>query len=190
MLSKVCERLHIDRHSILNEKISGYRKGHSRTTLLLCFRDDIIHAMKWNEITMAVFPDLSKAFDTVDRSHQDSWKNAQMGYMREKRQFAQANDLNIRADWHAIQGSTGFDIGLALSTLYANDLNDNHDCTAFHINMQTTRLSWSTVPLQIWTLPLAPCKPSKSGQAIPTYCLMQNRPKNYDMHRKNVKSAK
>ena len=97
---------------------------------------------------------------------------------------------NIRAEWHAIQGSTGFDIGLALSTLYANDLNDNHDFTAFHINMQTTRLSWSTVPLQIWTLPLAPCKPSISGQAIPTYCLMQNRPKNYDMHRKNVKSAK
>ena len=48
--------------------------------------------MKWNEITMAVFPDLSKAFDTVDRSHQDSWKNAQIGYMREKRQFAQVND--------------------------------------------------------------------------------------------------
>ena len=55
--------------------------------------------------------------------------------------------------------------------------------------MQTTRLSWSTSPLQIWTLPLAPCKTS-NGQAIPTYCLMQNRPKNDDMHRKNVKSAK
>ena len=62
------EHPHIDRHSILNVKISGYRKGHSTTTLLLRFKDDIIQAMKRDEITMAVFPDLSKAFDTVDHT--------------------------------------------------------------------------------------------------------------------------
>ena len=95
-----------------------------------------------------------------------------MGYMREKRQFARVNDQTselIDVQFRVEQGSM---LELALSTLYANDLNDNHDCTAFHINMQTTRLSWSTAPLPIWTLPLAPWKSLKSGQAIPTYCLM------------------
>lgn len=64
-----------------------------------------------------------------------------MGYMREKRQFARVNDQTselIDVQFRVEQGSM---LELALSTLYANDLNDNHDCTAFHTNMQTTRLS-------------------------------------------------
>ena len=115
MLSKVYERPHIDRHSILNEKIPGYRKGHLTTTLLLRFRDDIIQAMKRDEI-MPVFPDLSKAFDTVDHTR-ISWKNAQMGYMREKRQFARVNDQTselIDVQFRVEQGSM---LELALSTL-------------------------------------------------------------------------
>ena len=48
VLSKVYERLvpsqmteYIDNNSILHEKISGYRKGHSTTTIMLRFRDFI-----------------------------------------------------------------------------------------------------------------------------------------------------
>ena len=67
--SPKCTNAHTstDTYSILNEKIPGYRKGHLTTTLLLRFRDDIIQAMKRDEI-MPVFPDLSKAFDTVDHT--------------------------------------------------------------------------------------------------------------------------
>ena len=64
-----------------------------------------------------------------------------MGYMREKRQFSQVNDQTselIDVQFRVAHGSI---LELALSTLYANDLNDNHGCTAFHINMLTTRLS-------------------------------------------------
>lgn len=43
ILSQMIE--HIDRHSILKE-ISGYRKGHSTTTVLLHYRDDIVQVMK------------------------------------------------------------------------------------------------------------------------------------------------
>ena len=79
------------------------------------FRDDIIQAMKRDEI-MPVFPDLSKAFDTVDHTR-ISWKNAQMGYMREKRQFARVNDQTselIDVQFRVEQGSM---LELALSTL-------------------------------------------------------------------------
>ena len=70
---------HIDRYSILNEKISGYRKGHLTTTVSLHFRDDIVQVMKRGELTMATFADFSKAFDTVDHTRTLE-NNAQNGF--------------------------------------------------------------------------------------------------------------
>jgi hypothetical protein len=46
--------------------MSGFRKGHSTAVILLKLKDDILKAMKKGEITLAVFTDYSKAFDTVD----------------------------------------------------------------------------------------------------------------------------
>ena len=45
---------------------SGYRKGHSSITLLLKLQDDIQKAMNRNEVTLSLFTDYSKVFDTVD----------------------------------------------------------------------------------------------------------------------------
>ena len=42
---------HIDRHSIGNDKISGYKRGHSTTTVLLHLRHGIT---KRGELTMAM----------------------------------------------------------------------------------------------------------------------------------------
>lgn len=58
----------MNQNRILNEKISGYRKGHSKTTARLSFRDDIIQAMKKGGLTMAVFADFSKAFNMVNHT--------------------------------------------------------------------------------------------------------------------------
>ena len=71
---------HIDRNSILKERISGCRRGHSTATVLLRFiRDDIIQAMKRGELTMAmIFTDFSQALDTVDHTRIVE-KNAQHG---------------------------------------------------------------------------------------------------------------
>ena len=44
---------------------SGFRKGHSTTTILLKIRDDIKHAMNIREVTLALLIDYSKAFDTI-----------------------------------------------------------------------------------------------------------------------------
>ena len=71
-LSKVFERLalkqlvhYIDEQSLLLPSISGFRKGHYITTVLLGIRDDLIRAMKRGEVTMMVMADYLKAFDTV-----------------------------------------------------------------------------------------------------------------------------
>ena len=71
-LSKIFERLvlnqilvFIEKQALLASSISGYRKGHSTTTVLMGIRDDIIRAMKKGEVTLMVCADYSKAFDTV-----------------------------------------------------------------------------------------------------------------------------
>ena len=72
-LSKVFVRLilqqmlhYFNQHEILQESITGYRKGLFTTALLLRIGDDIIKAMKKGEINLIEFADFSKAFDTVD----------------------------------------------------------------------------------------------------------------------------
>ena len=73
ILSKVYERLvlsqlveHIESSTLYKETMSGFRKGHSTAAVPLKLKDDILKAMKNGEITLAVFTDYSKAFDTVD----------------------------------------------------------------------------------------------------------------------------
>ena len=72
VLSKISEKVilkqlsdYIERTSIYNSTQSGFRKGHSTQTILLKFRDDIQKALNKSKITMSVFIDYSKAFDTV-----------------------------------------------------------------------------------------------------------------------------
>jgi hypothetical protein len=72
VLSKVFEKLvagqmseFAERAALLPDRISGFRKGHSTTSVLLGIRDDIRHAMKKGEITLMVLADFSKAFDTI-----------------------------------------------------------------------------------------------------------------------------
>ena len=71
ILSKIFERVILNRiltfveTKVYNATQSGFRKGHSTTTLLLKLRDDIIKSMNKNEVTIAVIIDYSKAFDTT-----------------------------------------------------------------------------------------------------------------------------
>ena len=53
------------RESALRDTISGFRRGHSTTTVLMGIRDDFIRAMKKGEVTLMSMADFSKAFDTV-----------------------------------------------------------------------------------------------------------------------------
>ena len=75
ILSKIYERVVVERITNFIEKKliyhhyqSGYRKNHSTAILLVKLQDDIKNAMKASEITLAVFTDYSKAFDTIDFS--------------------------------------------------------------------------------------------------------------------------
>ena len=71
-LSKIFERfvlnqilVFIEKQALVASSISGYRRGHSTTTVLMGIRDDIIRAMKKGEVTLMVCTDYSEAFDTI-----------------------------------------------------------------------------------------------------------------------------
>ena len=74
-INKVFERLlhdqisqYIESSDLLPNFQYGYRKGHNTSQAILDFNDAVTKAIKQKQVTIAVFMDLSKAFDTVDVS--------------------------------------------------------------------------------------------------------------------------
>ena len=80
---------YIQRTSICNSTQSSFRKRHSAQTILLKFEDDIQKPLIKNEITMSVFIDYSKDFDTV---RYETLKVI-LSYIGNRQQYAQLVDM-------------------------------------------------------------------------------------------------
>ncbi|XP_046435981.1 uncharacterized protein LOC124187835 [Neodiprion fabricii] len=72
-MSKICERIvfdqmlkYVDDHDILDPYQTGFRPGMGTQTAVLRFSDDVRAAIDEQMMTIAVFLDFAKAFDTVD----------------------------------------------------------------------------------------------------------------------------
>ena len=141
VLSKVFERLmakqicnFITTQCIYKDTMAGFRKSHSTTTLLLKIRDDILKAMSRGEVTLAVFADYSKSFDTVEyktiitKLHLLGFSKASLclitSYLTKRFQYVQVNGKSSSrklVNFGVPQGSV---LGPILFNLYVTDLQD------------------------------------------------------------------
>ena len=151
ILSKIYKRVvleqitnFIEKKLIYHHYQSSYRKNHSTATLLAKLRDDIKKAMKASEITLAVFKDYSKAFDTIDFSvlikkmrtlnFSKSFLYWIFSYLTDRRYFVQI-DLNISnilyTNFGVAQGSVLGPVLFNLCVAYMKNILKGIECIQY-----------------------------------------------------------
>lgn len=95
---------YLNKHKILSDNQFGFRKHHSTEYALTLVYDKISSAIDNNELTVGIFNDLSKAFDTVihqillDRLSHYGIRgvafNWFVSYLSKRHQFVQFNDTS------------------------------------------------------------------------------------------------
>ena len=154
-LSKVFERLvlnqlvvFINEEALLGPTVSGFRKGHSTTTVLLGIRDALIRASSRGEVTLMVCADYSKAFDTVkfrsvvSKMHSLGFSKDfllwMIDYLTHRRQLVQIDDKKsdmATVEFGVPQGSI---LGPVIFNLYVADLQSELQCDCYQYADDTT----------------------------------------------------
>ena len=154
-LSKVFERLglhqlieYINEEALLCPTISGFRKGHSTTSVLLGIRDALIRVSSRGEVTLMDCADYSKAFDTVQfksvltKMHNLGFSKEfllwMVDYITDRRQMVQIDDRKsdmATVEFSVAQGSI---LGPVIFNLYVADLQKELQCDCYQYADGTT----------------------------------------------------
>ncbi|XP_057299344.1 uncharacterized protein LOC130629967 [Hydractinia symbiolongicarpus] len=146
ILSQLCE--FIESNQLYNETQSGFRKGHTTTTLMLKLRDDIKKAMAKSEVTLSILIDYSKAFDTIDhknlllklRDMNFLFRALKIlsSYLKDRKQYVQIEDKisSLKSMFYGVpQGSI---LGPVLFNLYVIELSNQINSASIQYADDTT----------------------------------------------------
>ena len=123
---------HCNDNNLLDEKQGGFRPNHSTISTTAFYINDIYEAMNNNEITIAVYIDAMKAFDTVNHEillkklkyFGIKGKNAKWikNYLANRKQCTFANDITSDQKVISCGVPQGSVCGPLLFLLYINDI--------------------------------------------------------------------
>ena len=150
---------HIDKNGILMANQSGFRQKHSCESLLqfaLCkFKTEVDN----NKYVIAVFLDLKRAFETIDRNilltklnkygiegNAHKWLANYLGNRKQRVKVRDSFSGEIVNDFGVLQGSV---LGPLLFILYLNDINILIDCEFINLFADDTLLACSDSNLEL-----------------------------------------
>ena len=155
--SKVLEKLFnnrlmsfVNRNNILYDGQYGFRQNFSTSLAILELVEEITSNIDNHHVTVGVFIDLKKAFDTIDhsillrkleiygvRGIASKWLNS---YLMDRKQFVQLN--NESSNYMSVQCGIpqGSIIGPSLFILYINDLHNVSDILNFILFADDTNI--------------------------------------------------
>ena len=150
-----CARLtdHMTRHNLTDQFQSAYKSGHSTESALLKVKNDIMHALKKNQVVLLVLLDLSAAFDTIDHrilisrlsnrigvtSVALSWFQSYLNGWTSQVEIAGVLSDPVVADLGLPQGSVFGPLGYTVYTLPVGDIARYHN-VSYYLYADDTQL--------------------------------------------------